>query len=321
MLKILVWSFTLLIAGNFSIFAQAAPPNESVSLEDILLRADTEAKNYAEVFKDLSTEETKTFEFYDKNGKSKDRRTVKSLFIIYQSTKDANQIAEYRNVSEVDGRRIADGDRRAEQFFSEIVRAESAKRELDKLNAESLRFDKGVLISGLTRSKAIVLAENLRPFFEFKIAREDEIDGRRFYVVEYTQTRKTPFVRVNSGEADNDNTNFDFDVEISGALKELNERLRGRLWIDKETFQTRREQQELTIQPPEAKSPAPVQQTDFEYQPSEFGILTPKQISYLQYRAKIAKSGEVSAAKNVRVLFEYGKFSKPDVEVKSGEVK
>ena len=322
MFKLFGCLFMVLILGNFSIFGQTAPPVEALSIEDILTRADEQAKTYADVFRNLLAEETKTFEVYDKNGKPKDRRSVKSLFIIYQSMKDETSVAEYRNVIEVDGKKIADSARRAEQFFTQILKSESAKKELDKLNAESLRFDKNVLISGMTRSKAVILAENLRPFFEFKIIGEEEINGHGVYIVEYQQTKKSPFVKVNAVDGiEADNSNFNFDVEISGAEKELNERLRGRLWIDKQSFQVWREKQELTVQPTEAKTPVVVQQTDFEYQKSDFGILTPKQISYLQYQAKIAKSGEVSAFKDTKVLFEYGKFSKPDVEVQSKDDK
>ena len=54
-----------------------------------------------------------------------------------------------------------------------------------------------------------------------------------------------------------------------------------------------------------------------EYTDTGFGILAPKTLSHLQYRVRL-KDREV--VKDTRIVFEYGKFTQPDVEVK-GEVK
>jgi hypothetical protein len=60
-----------------------------------------------------------------------------------------------------------------------------------------------------------------------------------------------------------------------------------------------------------------VAEDELEYTDSAFGILTPQTLTHVQYRVRL-KDGV--ASKDTKILFEYGKFTQPDVEVK-GEVK
>ena len=89
------------------------------------------------------------------------------------------------------------------------------------------------------------------------------------------------------------------------------------MWIDAETFNVRRELRERTIQPDGFPQPVVVAEDLLEYTDTGFGILAPKTLSHLQYRVRL-KDREV--VKDTRIVFEYGKFTQPDVEVK-GEVK
>jgi hypothetical protein len=72
------------------------------------------------------------------------------------------------------------------------------------------------------------------------------------------------------------------------------------------------------VQPPEAPSPMPVIVNDLEFQSSDFDILTPKRITHIQSRVK--GKGE-PPVKEIKITFDYANFSRPDVEVKSSEVK
>ena len=98
----------------------------------------------------------------------------------------------------------------------------------------------------------------------------------------------------------------------------MNPRINGKLWIDAATFQIHREIRNLTLQPAGASAPITAVTDEFEYQPSQFGILTPKLIRHTQYAVKTKAA---SAQKQVVISMEYGNFTKPDVEVKSAEVK
>ena len=57
------------------------------------------------------------------------------------------------------------------------------------------------------------------------------------------------------------------------------------------------------------ENPVVLMKTDFEYQPSAYGFLVPKQITLVQYNAKNSK-------KNMQVNFDYSAFTKTNVEVK-----
>jgi hypothetical protein len=106
-----------------------------------------------------------------------------------------------------------------------------------------------------------------------------------------------------------------YDVGISG---EVNPRLKGKLWLDAETMQVRREVRQLTIRPPKFATPVVYTEDEFKYGQTEFPLLTPTRIVHLQNEIK---AKDMTALKSERVVFEYDKFTKPEVEVKSGEVK
>lgn len=306
----------LLLVLAISLRAQAQQP-ATMSLNDLLDRADKETQKYVETFKNLLSEESKTIDIYDKNGGVKKTTSIKSTFIVYQLTKDQDRVIEFRNVLSVDGKPLPDADRRAQDFFAKVVSSESSKKEIEQLAKESSRYDGDLVISGMTLFQSPVLSANLRPFFEFKLGATIIIDGTPVYEVSYRQTRETSLISVNNKNDDPGNRGFQYEVD-SDVGKDLNARVRGTLWIDAATFQVRREHRELTVQPDGAGSPMPAIVNDFDFQPSDFGILTPKKITHIQSRVR--SKGELPV-KQIGVTMEYSNFSKPDVEVKSSEVK
>ena len=74
----------------------------------------------------------------------------------------------------------------------------------------------------------------------------------------------------------------------------------------------------MTVQPEGFSRPVVGVSNEFEYQNSEFGILTAKRITYTTYRID-SKNG--TSMPEDRAVLEYEKFTRPDVEVKSSEVK
>jgi hypothetical protein len=300
------------------LLATAQTPTTQPTLSEILDNARRESLKYVDTFKNLLSEEFKTVEIYDKKGGVKKKTAVNSTFIVYQLTKDQNQVVEFRNVLSVDGKPVADADRRAQDFFMKVVKAETSRKEIEQLKKESSRYDGDLVISGMTLFQSPVLSDKLRPFFDFKLVDERVIDGADVYEIAYQQTKQTPFIMINAkGEAEPGQTSIDFDID-SDAGKDLNGRLRGTLWIDASTFQVRREHRELTVQPGGTASPEPAIVNDFDFQNSDFGILTPSRITHVQSRVK--SKGE-PPVKEIGVTMEYSNFSKPDVEVKSSEVK
>jgi hypothetical protein len=300
------------------LFAAAVATAQRPSAEDIVSRASQQVSTYIDTFRNLLSEENKTFEIYGKSGDVKKRRTVISTFIVYPLTSDQNRIAEFRNVTEVDGKKLNDSDTRAQDFFKKIVASGSSQKELERLEKESSRYDEDVAISGMTLFQSPVLAPEMRPSFQFRLDGNEQVGGVDCYVISYTQTKPNPDVLVNSNKGDNGSTYrqfYDVDVDSNG---DLNPRIDGKLWIDAATFQIRREIRRLTLQPAGSSSPIIAVTDEFEYQPSQFGILTPKLIRHTQYAVKTRSA---SSQKQVVVSMEYGNFTKPDVEVKSAEVK
>lgn len=287
-------------------------------INEILDKAQLESKLYREKFKNLLATEIKNFETYDKKGDVKNRRQVTSTFVVYQLTKAADQIAEYRNVLAVDGKPLEKADLRAQDFFENIARAESSAQELSELRKESLRHDLDLLINGLTLYEGIAIEPNLRPVFEFSLDGKQIVDGAEVYAISYRQVRGTPDIAINSDAqrpVERVTLNFDVDVDAGGPL---NERMRGKLLIDSATYRLWREEREITIQPAGVESPMVVIHENFDFQRSEFDLLVPKKITHIHYRAKVK---DRAAIKETQVTFDYSKFTKPDVQVKSADVK
>lgn len=278
------------------------------NVEVIVNRAAGQSRVYLDTFKNLLSEEKKSFEIFDKKGEIKKQRTVNSTFLVYQLAKDEGQIAEFRNVVSVDGKRLDSTDERAKDFFEKVVASESSQKEIDRIHDESTRYDEDFAINGLTLFQSIALSEPLRKSFRFSFAGKEP----GVYVISYEQASANPAITVNGSGSHN------YDVEIDDGNVELNARVRGKLWIDATTFNVRREMRERTIQPVGFGQPIGVAVDTFEYADTEFGILTPKSITHLQYRIKLK---DQQALKDVKVELTYGKFTKPDVDVKSSEVK
>ena len=302
----LVISVLAAAVSHAQLVADASP-------QEIVSNARGRTAVYLETFKNLLSEEKKTFEIYDAKGTVKKRKVVDSTFLVYQLSKDEGRVTEFRNVVAVDGKKVADADTRAREFFEKVVASDNSEKEFERIRDESSRFDEDFAINGLTLFQAIALSKELHGKFRYTYAGRESIGGKNVYVMLFEQIRSDPSITVNKPGAANN-----YDIEIDGDKSlELDARIRGKLWIDTDTFNIRRELRERTIQPVGVAKPIVVAENVLEYTDSTFGILTPKTLSHLQYRVRL-KDGV--AAKDTKIVFEYGKFTQPDVEVK-GEVK
>jgi hypothetical protein len=306
----------ILIASAALLFqADAAAQVQTPSAEEVVAQAAERSKAYTEAFKNLISEEKKTFEIYDKKGDVKKRRTVDSVFVVYPLSKKEGAVAEFRNVTAVDGKPVANSEARATDFFEKVSASADSRSELIRIQQESSRYDEDFAIDGLTLFPAIALTDELRPFFRFTVQTTSPIGGKPSYTIAYEQIRPHPSITVNSRSAGATNN---YDIELDEDEIELNPRVRGRIVVDADSFNLRYEQRERTIQPGGSPSPIVVAEDKFQYHDSDHGILTPKLIEHLQYRVFV-KDRRVQ--KDTRILLEYGKFTRPDVEVKSSEVK
>jgi hypothetical protein len=300
----------VLIAIIFS--AVAAAGQVQPNLEQILSEAEKQTANYQETFRNLLAVETKTFISFDKNEEVKKQNTVESNFLVYQSSKNNRISFELRNVLNVDGKPIPDSQANADSFFAELNKTSTLRSELEKIQKTSSKYDKTLEVSGLTLYEGIVLSSNLRPFFEFQLLGSESVQGQNAYIISYRQIRPTPYISINSKGTDLNNPGLEFNVDIPGGLKKEEIYLQGKLWIDAASHQIWREERELAAR---ATEPFVLLRTEFEYQPSAYGILVPKQINLTTHEVK-KKDGKFITVKQLKIIYDYSNFRRTETDVK-----
>lgn len=310
--KIFYAAFLIVLSAVCSFGQNPQAASSPVNLETILSETGNQVRNYREEFKNLLADETKTFERYDKNGQLKDKDTVDSTFLVYQSARNQNVSSELRNVLRVNGSPVSGSETRSEQFLGELKKQTTLESELKKLAQEGARYDKTLEVNGLTLFQATILSDNLRPYFDFQLQGTENYNGRQVYVVSYNQNKPSPYVSLKPNDVKEGEMSLNFDLNLPGALKKSDAFVRGKLWIDTENYQIWREEREVFVQQP---NPVVLVTTVLEYQPSEYGILVPKQISLVTNSVK-KNSNQYAAVKDMQVSFDYSKFRKPESDVK-----
>ncbi len=280
-------------------------------LPTIISEAAKQSENYRLAFKNLIAVETKTSNNYDKNGVLKNSKIIESDFLVYQSAKDADSIAELRNVTKVNGKAVPDSQKRSDALFTELQKSSTLRKELEKIENESSKYDDTIEISGVTLSQAVALKDKFRPYFDFSLAGTEKSADGDVYVVNYLQTKKSPFILLNSKDKNLDES-LDFNFSLPGSLKKKDAFLRGKLWIDARTFCVRREERELFVQP---ENPVVLLSTNFAYQPGDYDIMVPKSIVLTTNSVK-KKGNNYLTAKDIEASFNYSKFRKTETDVK-----
>jgi hypothetical protein len=299
MLKRVLCSAAFLLLTNGSIsFAQQPPqpPSAQADLNEILRRARLSISEYKAKFKDLTAEEEQTIEEFDAQGKVEKRRRVASDLFIYQSQLDLAEMFEYRDVKSVDGVAVRKREARLVNLLTKSAKAVSLKKEFDRIQRESQRYDLGNNFYGLTLNQGITLDEKGSEAFQFKLAGREQVNGHDSIVVEYQQVSQTPA------------HNFDLK-NLPGPLKGAAAFYRGRLWLDAETTQIRREEREVILRLPSLDRPLMFFRFDLDYADSRFGFLTPRRIVITYYgRGRLDADKKPVTLVGAKTTFEYGAF-------------
>ena len=299
MLKRVLCSLAFLLLTNASIsFAQQAPQPaaDQAELNELISRAVIRVTEYKTKFKDLTAEEEQQIEDYDNKGKLKKQRRIASDLFIYQSQVDPNKLVEYRDVKSVDGAAVKKREERLISLLTKSAKADSVKKELDRITRESRRYDLNYSFYGFTLNQGLPLHENARGSFEFKLAGREHISGHDAIVIEYSQVSPNPELAMKLSS-------------LPSHLKGAETRYRGRLWLDAETAQIRREVRETTMEHPSLTRSLVIIRYDLNYADSRFGFLTPQRIeinAYLHGRTGADKHPELGLGG--KVSFEYGAF-------------
>jgi hypothetical protein len=305
MLKRILYSLVLLSLASTSLsFARQSPTAQlpAVELKELIRRAGLGVSEYKAKFKDLTADEEQKVEAYDGEGKLKRQRRVVADLVVYQSQLDASMMAEYRNVREVDGVAVAKREERLLNLFNRLAKTDSVKKELDRISRESRRYDERYSFYGLTLNQGLLLDESLRSSFEFTDAGRERIDGRDVIVVQYRQVAQSPQLA----------TKLSLPSELKGAEPSY----RGRLWLDAETAQIRREERELTLGHSAWKRPLIYMRFEFEYAASNFGILTPQRIVWSIYdRGRTGADKLPELLLGGKVTYQYSSFRRFNVGV------
>src|SRR3712207_9475807 len=71
----------------------------------------------------------------------------------------------YTTLFRSDGKAVAGRDRRVEQLFGRLAKADSARKELERIQRESARYDLRYSSYGLTLHQGLPLEERVSPYF------------------------------------------------------------------------------------------------------------------------------------------------------------
>lgn len=300
--------------------AEAQTTLSAKGLERLLERAEEATHQYTETFKNLTAEETKTFEDYENNGKLKEIRRIKSNFIVYQSS-GGDSINEFRNVKEFNGRSIVQSDGEIEKLFEKLAASNSSVTERKMLQNEALRLDGKSSAWGMTLWQESPFGR-LKPFFEFKYIGVDRIEGREVFILEYRQIKPTLLLKFNPTEKDwkKEPDGREYHAPVSAVFRPPNARQIGKIWIDAVTAQIWRNELKIFLEPLKLTKPVLSLELSYEYQPSAFKILVPKKFACTFYKISGSNDKNLSVVKNRTMLFEYSQFTEFKTEAKDFKI-
>src|SRR5215470_5356465 len=240
----------------------------SAQIEELLDKASALADKYKELFRDLTAEEKRVFELYDKKtGKIEKRRQTVSDLIVYASQQDANRVTEYRNVREVDGKPVKKQFERVEKLFEQVTKADSLGKELDRINRESTRYDFGTQITNITMMNAAATRRQFRQLFKYEFAGRERLRDQELVVIKFEQTEfKKDFIGFHNQSLHYEN--------VTGPL------MRGQYWIDPQTGRLWREHNEIFFRDNAQPRTFKATEMDYDFTTGDQGIWLPRRILF-----------------------------------------
>ena len=271
--------------------ASQTPRNE---LESVLQQADTRRKEYVETFKDVTAVETRVTEIFDKNGRVEKQRRVVSDFLVYRSELGDEGVNEYRVAREVDGKAVDNPAEDALKRFRRLASAKTLAQQSERLRDANLKYMLGYYSWGLTLQPLGVVRPQQQQNLDFSIAGRERLAGRDTIVLGYRHKELRP--------APTRGIYRHFKSPRSGA--------RGSAWLDVDDGRLRRWEHEMLVADREITTPVVLVRDEIEYEPSTFGVLTPKRI----VASFFDKSGDKKAPDVLRlagrITFTYEAFKR-----------
>jgi hypothetical protein len=308
-----LWSAVVAIALCLVVSNQTAARQQngtaltSAQIEELLDKASALSDRYKSLFRDLTAEEKRVFELYDKKtGEIEYRRQTVSDLIVYASQHDSEKFAEYRNVREVDGRPVKKQLERAEKLFDRVSKADSPGKELERVNRESARYDLDTQFTGYTIFNAFATWSKLRRFFKYEFAGRERLGDQELVVIRFEQTE---FVENLFG------LNHYRKPNVTGPL------MRGQYWIDPQTGRLWRDRHEIFFRDNARPRTFKAIEADYDFTTGDQGIWLPRRILFQYFNPlKSDKDFPVEMFLSVRITSEYGPFRRFEVKTRHENV-
>ena len=280
-------------------------------LSDLLDRASKRVEEYRSLFKDLTTEEIKTTEIFNRRGEVTEKKVVLSDFFVYQSRFDDQAIYEYRPARSINSKPVANREENVQKLFNKLARADTAEKEGEILYEENRKGHLRYWYFHLTLHPAVAFYKQSQRYYDFEIIGREEIEGRETVIIGYTWKDARP---LNHREFIGKRMSSDFK---SGIL-----RFRGRYWLDAESARMLRAENEDTLEFNDTKEPLVAIRRLYEYAPSSYDITAPKRIVVdLFLDSWREKDGARRLSRDCRITYEYGPFQRFSVTSKEEEKK
>lgn len=291
------------------LFAQIAAA-QTASTDAVIDQTRLKIAEYRETFANLICDETKTFERVNAEGRVKKRSAVVSDLLVYRANRPGAESSELRVIKQVDGKAVPDARSRGEKLLAELAKTTVALVELNKLQDESTRYDRSVRIYGATLNQASVLNRKIAPSLDFEVGAETEVAGHKVLPIRYLQRSPNPFIAFNPRI---DNGAFiTINVELPDGSDASELRLRGTIFVDKETFRIRREERDVVL---EREMSQPLLSSIHEYADTEFGALLPSRISFTINTVE-RKKGALVVESRISAVFTYSNYRRTNVDIK-----
>ena len=266
-------------------------------IDRIITRVLDSSAAYLQTFRNLTAEETKELEQFDKSGRANKRRRIVADLLVYQAARGADPV-EYRDVREVDGMPVKQRSERALTILQRAMSAASLERELQVIGRESQRYDFNYHVGGLTINQGS-LGPKFRSEYRVDWVGRDQLDGHDVVVLDYRLT--TPMPLSSPFLAGLDKGLFpSFGANAAD--------IRTRIWVDATTFQLRRDRWQIVALNPALPDPLIFLNRESTYGESRFGILTPQRILYDFHGRTGGTKQKPSITLTARMTFTYGAF-------------
>src|SRR5262245_32402072 len=163
--------------------APATVPS-AAEIDQIVTRVLESSAAYSKTFRNLTAEETKDLEQFDKSGRANKRRRIVADLIVYQAARGADPV-EYRDVREVDGMPVKQRSERALTILQRAMSAASLERELRVIGRESQRYDFNYHVGGLTINQGSLGWSTFRAEYRVDWVGREQLDGHDVVVLDY----------------------------------------------------------------------------------------------------------------------------------------